>query len=121
MIMFLKLFFAKFIVLNELEQWSLKLDLDLIILCLVLSWSKLWKIGEISIAPQTDLRQSMSPKGKLLFYPLFCFFPYYHYLFLSKENNEECIMNIHNEEWVKTKILRKNSKCEAPGTFISFN
>ena len=30
-------------------------------------------------------------------------------------------MNIHNEEWVKTKILRKNSKCEAPGTFISFN
>ena len=30
-------------------------------------------------------------------------------------------MNILNEEWVKTKILRKNSKCEAPGTFIDFN
>ena len=68
--------------------WSLKLDLDLIMLRLVLSWSKQWKIGKISIAPQTDLRQSMSPKGKLLFYPLFCFFPYYHYLFLSKTNNE---------------------------------
>lgn len=37
---------------------------------------------------QTDLRQSMSPKSKLLFYPLFCLFPYYHYLFLSKTNNE---------------------------------
>lgn len=30
-------------------------------------------------------------------------------------------MNIHSEEWVKTEILRNNSKCEAPGTFISFN
>ena len=82
MIVFLKLFFEKFKVLNELE---VGLGLDYVV------WffrDQNWKIGKISAAPQTYLRQSISPKNKPLFYPLFCLFPCYHYLFLSKTNNE---------------------------------